>query len=98
MLQLQEHSYVPDAKASGAKTLRKSLTKLAHRFVPGAVAKGSAAPRPALSDHTFLPEPPAKNAQVRWKCPMALIVCTHANITVQEHILNLATDFMLGPR
>lgn len=64
-LQLQEHSYVPDGKPSGAKTLRKSLTKLAHRFVPGAAAKGTAAPRPALSDHTFLPEAPAKTAEVR---------------------------------
>lgn len=56
---------MPDGKPSGAKTLRKSLTKLPHRFVPGAAAKGTAAPRPALSDHTFLPEAPAKTAEVR---------------------------------
>ncbi|EIE19554.1 hypothetical protein COCSUDRAFT_67698 [Coccomyxa subellipsoidea C-169] len=57
------HSYVPDGKPNGAKTLRKSLTKLAHRFVPGAASKGAAAPRPSLSEHTFLPDAPAKDAK-----------------------------------
>lgn len=60
----QSHSYFPDGKANGAKMLRKSLTKLAHRFVPGAVAKPGTAARPALSNHTFLPAAPAKNGEV----------------------------------
>ena len=59
--ELHRHSYVPEAgPRPGA--LRAGLTKLAHRFVPGAGKLPAAPPQPALAEHSFLPDAPAKVA------------------------------------
>lgn len=62
---MHKHGYVPEASKQPKTSLRGSLSRFAHRFVPG-VVKPLADVRAPMEDHEFLPDAPDKAIHVRY--------------------------------